>query len=75
MKRILLTGMSGVGKSTVLQRLAADGILCVDLDDGWMCDVDSEPMINLPRVHHFIQAHQNESVVFAGCTMNQRKLD
>ena len=75
MKRILLTGMSGVGKSTVLQRLAADGILCVDLDDGWMCDVDSEPMINLPRVHRFIQAHQNESVVFAGCAMNQRKLD
>jgi dephospho-CoA kinase len=75
MTRILLTGMSGVGKSAVLQRLASDGILCVDLDDGWMYDAGGEPMINLPVVHRFIQAHPNESIVFAGCAMNQRKLE
>lgn len=75
MKRILLTGMSGVGKSAVLQRLASDGILCVDLDDGWMCDVDGEPMINFSRVHRFLQAHPDESVVFAGCARNQWELD
>ena len=34
MRTILLTGMSGVGKSAVLQRLAGEGVLCVDLDDG-----------------------------------------
>ena len=72
MKRILLTGMSGVGKSAVLQRLASEGILCVDLDDGWMCDVDGEPMINISKVRRFLRKHLNESVVFAGCAMNQR---
>lgn len=75
MKRILLTGMSGVGKSAVLQRLASEGILCVDLDDGWMCDVDGEPMINISKVRRFLRKHLNESVVFAGCAMNQRELD
>jgi dephospho-CoA kinase len=33
MKRILLTGMSGVGKSTVIRLLKAQGYAAVDLDD------------------------------------------
>ena len=75
MKRILLTGMSGVGKSTVLQRLASDGIICVDLDDGWMCDANGEPMIVLLKVQRFIQKHADKPIVFAGCAMNQRQID
>lgn len=36
MKRVLLTGMSGTGKSTVIVALAARGYKAVDLDsDGW----------------------------------------
>ena len=38
MKRILLTGMSGTGKSSVVRELAARGFKAVDTDDGW-CDV------------------------------------
>jgi dephospho-CoA kinase len=38
MKRILLTGMSGTGKSTVTGALAARGYKAVDLD----CDTFSE---------------------------------
>lgn len=38
MKRILLTGMSGTGKSTVITALAARGYQAVDLD----CDAYSE---------------------------------
>ena len=34
MKRILLTGISGVGKSTVTDELAARGYKAVDADDG-----------------------------------------
>ena len=46
MKRVLLTGMSGTGKSTVIAALAARGYKAVDTDDGdwheWM-DVAGEP--------------------------------
>jgi dephospho-CoA kinase len=42
MERILLTGMSGVGKSTVIGRLAAQGYKAIDLDDlAWSEWVDS----------------------------------
>ncbi len=36
MKCVLLTGMSGTGKSTVIEELAARGYKAVDADaDGW----------------------------------------
>jgi dephospho-CoA kinase len=42
MERILLTGMSGVGKSTVISHLAAQGYKAIDLDDpSWSEWVDS----------------------------------
>lgn len=34
-KRVLLTGMSGTGKSSVIQALAARGFKAIDADDGW----------------------------------------
>ena len=35
MKRVLLTGMSGTGKSAVIRELAARGYKAIDGDDGW----------------------------------------
>lgn len=74
MRRILLTGMSGVGKSTILKKLASEGILCVDLDDGWIQEIRGERLINLEAVHRFIRVHDTEPIVFAGCAMNQGEL-
>ena len=75
MRRILLTGMSGVGKSTVLEKLAAEGIQCIDLDDGWMCKIRGERQIDMKAVQRFVQAHDQEPVVFAGCAVNQGDLN
>jgi GTPase SAR1 family protein len=42
-KRVLLTGMSGTGKSTLIGELVARGFKAVDLDeDGWSEWVDVE---------------------------------
>ena len=35
MRRILLTGMSGTGKSRVIRALADLGYKAIDTDDGW----------------------------------------
>lgn len=35
MKRVLLTGMSGTGKSSVTAQLLARGYTAIDTDDGW----------------------------------------
>jgi hypothetical protein len=35
MRRVLLTGMSGTGKSTVIDELVARGFRAIDADEGW----------------------------------------
>src|SRR5215469_1436079 len=35
MKRVLLTGMSGTGKSSVIRALSELGYKAIDTDDGW----------------------------------------
>src|SRR3989442_15370091 len=43
-KRVLLTGMSGTGKSSVIRALASRGYKAVDTDyDGWSHMVDVPP--------------------------------
>lgn len=55
MRRILLTGMSGVGKSTVMEKLSAEGIQCIDPDDGWICEIRGERQIDLKAVQRFVR--------------------
>ena len=43
MKRVLITGMSGTGKSTVIAELAARGYNAVDTDYGGLSEVVSIP--------------------------------
>jgi dephospho-CoA kinase len=44
MKRVLLTGMSGTGKSTVIKELAARGYRAVDTDDHGLSDWVAVPL-------------------------------
>ena len=43
MKRVLITGMSGTGKSTVISELAARGYRAVDADYGGLSELVSIP--------------------------------
>ncbi len=75
MKRVLLTGMSGTGKSTMLRMLASDRIAVLELDD-WMDEspMNSDRLIPVDRVKKFLQSHLDQHVVLAGCESNQREL-
>jgi shikimate kinase len=73
---ILVTGMSGTGKSTVLAELGRRGHRVVDTDDpGWIVDGETpygvEPMWDIDRVREFLAAHRTGWLFVAGCVANQ----
>jgi len=83
MKRILVTGVSGVGKSTVIRRLAELGHRAVDLDsDEWSEWVDSstggpspqEPgkdwVWRTDRVRDLLTSADNDDLFVSGCSSN-----
>lgn len=78
MKRVLLTGMSGVGKSTVIGELAARGFWAVDTDsDAWSLWVDAEDgrdwVWREDRIGELL-AGEGAGVMFvSGCKSNQGK--
>jgi dephospho-CoA kinase len=69
---ILVTGMSGVGKSTALAELARRGFATVDTDDGpWIHVVDGEPLWHEPLIEALLdQTHQTPLFV-QGTVANQ----
>lgn len=84
MKRVLLTGMSGTGKSTVIQDLAARGYKAVDTDyDGLseLVDVhDDDPTTVAPgrdwlwredRIQELLSTDDVELLFLSGCARNQ----
>lgn len=72
MAAILVTGMSGVGKSTVLTELARRGFETVDTDDGdWIAIVDGEPLWREPLVDALLSRPRSEPLIIAGTVANQ----
>jgi adenylate kinase family enzyme len=70
MTAVLLTGMSGVGKSTVLRELAARGILTVDTDYGdWIEAIDGERLWREGAIGSLLAAEAE--IVIAGTVANQ----
>ncbi len=80
MALILVTGMSGTGKSTVLNRLAQRGYRVVDTDvGGWIADVPQpgggvEPMWREDRIDTLLAEHERSGapLFVAGTVWNQR---
>jgi dephospho-CoA kinase len=76
---VLVTGMSGTGKSTALGQLGRRGHRVLDTDDpGWIAHVETpqriEPMWDLERVGALLDAHRAGWLFVAGCVANQGAL-
>jgi shikimate kinase len=71
-KRVLLTGMSGTGKSSVIQALAARGYKAVDTDDGW-CEPlpDGRQRWREDAIEQLLATADAEVLFVAGCEENQ----
>jgi dephospho-CoA kinase len=86
-KRVLLTGMSGTGKSTVIRALAARGYKAVDADEpGWseLVDVPGHPGVSAAapgrdwvwredRIRELLSTEDAAVLFLSGCASNQGK--
>ena len=72
MKRVLLTGMSGTGKSSVVRALAARGYKAVDTDDGWSEPLpDGRQQWREDAIDRLLDAEDADVLFVAGCEENQ----
>lgn len=69
---VLLTGMSGAGKSTALRELALLGYVTVDTDDaGWKDIVDGEPLWREAEVLALLDRPRDVPLFVSGTVANQ----
>ncbi|MEQ4715299.1 AAA family ATPase [Nonomuraea sp. B19D2] len=79
MPRVLITGMSGTGKSTALQILGSRGYRVVDTDYGqwshWITlpDGSSDWVWREEAMADLLAGHREGGLFVAGCSMNQGK--
>jgi dephospho-CoA kinase len=77
MAAVLITGMSGTGKSTLLAELAARGHRVVDTDEGGWIEPTrleggtTEPMWDERRIARLLDGSEGSTVFVAGCVANQ----
>ena len=87
MKRVLITGMSGTGKSAVIQELAGRGYRAYDLDTPeWSHWVNADPSDSLTpadgkdwvwredRVRALLSEPVQETLFIGGCAENMKRL-
>lgn len=74
MRRVLITGMSGTGKSSLVAELAALGYKAIDTDAGW-CEPQSDGRQRWREdAIQALLATEDTSILFvAGCEENQVK--
>nr|WP_275426554.1 AAA family ATPase [Vagococcus silagei] len=77
MVKVLLTGMSGVGKSTVLKQISKSYSNSIDLDyDGWihMDNLSNDRKMDTSRIISYIQEYNDKDIFFSGTTINQKEI-
>ncbi len=71
---MLLTGMSGTGKSSVIQALAARGYKAVDADYGWSeRGPDGDWVWREDRIQRLLSTEDCDVLFLSGCATNQGK--
>lgn len=72
MRRVLITGMSGTGKSSVVRELVARGYKAIDTDDGW-CEPlpDGRQRWRAEAVGELLDTEDADLLFVAGCEENQ----
>lgn len=72
---IFITGMSGTGKTSVLEQLAKDGYSVVDTDDGYTKEVGEGDFIRTiwdeDKISQLIRRHHDSHLFISGCYENQ----
>jgi adenylate kinase family enzyme len=69
---VLVTGMSGTGKSTVLAELERRGYRVVDTDHGdWIDRSGPEPLWREDRISALLDERGDGTLFIAGCVANQ----
>jgi dephospho-CoA kinase len=71
-QRVLLTGMSGTGKSAVVHALVGRGYKAIDTDDGW-CQLlpDGRQLWREDAIEALLATDDTEVLFVAGCEENQ----
>jgi RNase adaptor protein for sRNA GlmZ degradation len=78
MRRIFITGMSGTGKTSVIEELRTRGFTAIDTDyDDW-CELstvndESEWLLQEDRLHALLAAPLTSPLFVSGCSSNQGK--
>lgn len=79
MKRILITGMSGVGKSSVIEELKGRGYPAFDIDTDEWCELqidadgNSERLWREDKVQALLEKEFDAPLFVSGCESNQGK--
>ncbi|UQN05289.1 AAA family ATPase [Deinococcus sp. QL22] len=78
MRRILITGMSGTGKSSVIEALAARGFAAIDTDSDEWCEWQTEGeaaetdwIWRADRIEELLSAPHGTALFLSGCKSNQ----
>jgi dephospho-CoA kinase len=70
---VLVTGMSGTGKSSALAELARRGHRVVDTDYGDWIEWGSEPLWREDRIEALLDEQEDGTLFVSGCVANQGK--
>ena len=73
MTAVLVTGMSGTGKSSALAELARRGHRVVDTDYGGWTEREAEPLWREDRIDQLLDEHEDGVLFVSGCVANQGK--
>jgi broad-specificity NMP kinase len=75
MKRVLITGMSGTGKSTVIQILASRGYKAIDTDwdPAWERETHSEWVWREDKIQKLLDTEDADALFVSACVSNQGK--